>query len=49
MIQPNYSYRAITNDIAEESSRTILCTINHLGFSIAAETKGSVLVDITSF
>jgi predicted Zn-dependent protease len=50
MIQPNYSYRAITNDIAEKRAvEQSFAQSTIWGFSIAAETKGSVLIDITSF
>ena len=50
MIQPNYSFRAITNDVAEKRAvEQSFAQSTIWGFSVAAETKGSVLVDITSF
>lgn len=50
MVQPNYDFRAITNDPAEKRAveqsfaESTLC-----GFTAEAESKGSVLVDATSF
>ncbi|SHL00368.1 zinc-dependent metalloprotease [Flavobacterium xanthum] len=50
MIQPNYSYRAITNDAAEKRAVEQSFAQSILwGFTVAAETSGSVLVDATSF
>ena len=50
MVQPNYDYRAITNDPAEK--RTIeqsFAQSTLWGFTAEAETKGTVLVDATAF
>ena len=50
MVQPNYEYRAITNDAAER--RTVeqsFAQSTLWGFTAEAETKGSVLVDATAF
>ncbi|TDE07789.1 zinc-dependent metalloprotease [Flavobacterium sandaracinum] len=50
MIQPNYSYRAITNDAAEKRAVEQSFAQSILwGFTVAAETSGSVLVDATAF
>ena len=50
MVQPNYHYRAITNDAAEK--RTVEQSFAQSilwGFTVEAETKGRVLVDATAF
>jgi len=50
MIQPNYSYRAITNNklekrsVEESFAKSVL-----FGFEIAAEENGKILVDATGF
>ncbi len=50
MIQPNYSYRAVSGDLAEKRAveqsfaQSILA-----GFTIEAESNGHVIVDITDF
>jgi hypothetical protein len=50
MIQPNYSYRALTNDAAEKRAVEQSFAQSILwGFTVAAETSGSVLVDATTF
>lgn len=50
MVQPNYSYRAITNNQKEkESVRDAFAQSVLFGFKIAAEEKGRVLVDMTDF
>jgi hypothetical protein len=50
MVQPNYDYRAITNDAAEK--RTVeqsFAQSTLWGFTAEAESKGNVLVDATAF
>jgi hypothetical protein len=50
MIQPNYAYRAITNDMAEKRAVEQSFAQSTLwGFTVEAETEGAVLVDATSF
>jgi len=50
MIQPNYDFRAITNDVAEKRAIEQSFAQSTLwGFIAEAETKGSVLVDATAF
>ena len=50
MVQPNYDFRAITNDPAEKRAVEQSFAQSTLwGFTVEAETKGSVLVDATAF
>ena len=50
MIQPNYDYRAITNSPSEKRAVEQSFAQSTLwGFTVEAATKGSVLVDATSF
>ena len=50
MVQPNYDYRAITNDNAEKRAVEQSFAQSTLwGFTAEAETRGSVLVDATAF
>jgi hypothetical protein len=50
MIQPNYAYRAITNDKAEKKAVEQSFAQSTLwGFTIEAETNGHALVDATDF
>ena len=50
MIQPNYAYRAITNDKAEKKAVEQSFAQSTLwGFTIEAESNGHVLVDATDF
>lgn len=50
MVQPNYDYRAITNDAAEKRAVEQSFAQSTLwGFTAEAETKGSVLIDATEF
>lgn len=50
MIQPNYAYRAVTNDAAEKRAVEQSFAQSTLwGFSIEAVTNGKVLVDATNF
>lgn len=50
MVQPNYEFRAITNDAAERRAVEQSFTQSTLwGFTAEAESKGSVLVDATAF
>jgi hypothetical protein len=50
MVQPNYNFRAITNDIAEKRAVEQSFAQSVLwGFTAEAESKGSVLVDATAF
>ncbi|QKZ12227.1 zinc-dependent metalloprotease [Spirosoma sp. KUDC1026] len=50
LIEPNYSYRAISKDplerqaVAESFAKSV-----HAGFDVAAESDGKVLVDLTPF
>ncbi|QDK82432.1 DUF5117 domain-containing protein [Spirosoma sp. KCTC 42546] len=50
MIEPNYSYRAISNDPLERRAvEESFATSVQAGFEIAAEESGKVLVDLTAF
>lgn len=50
MVQPNYDFRAITNDPAERRAVEQSFAQSTLwGFTAEAESKGSVLVDATAF
>ncbi len=50
MIEPNYDYRAITNNLAEKRAVEQSFAQSILwGFAIDAETNGHVLVDATDF
>lgn len=50
MVQPNYDFRAITNDPAEKRAVEQSFAQSTLwGFTAEAESKGSVLVDATAF
>jgi len=50
MVQPNYDYRALTNDSAEQRTvRDAFARSVLWGFTVAAETNGRVLVDLTDF
>lgn len=50
MVQPNYSYRAITNNRPEkESVRDAFAQSVLWGFKVAAESNGRILVDMTDF
>jgi len=50
LVEPNYSYRAISDDALERKSVDDgFPTSIHWGFDVAAETGSTVLVDATSF
>ena len=50
MLEPNYAYRAISNDPLERRAvEESFAKSVHAGFEIVAEEKGSVLVDLTPF
>jgi hypothetical protein len=50
MVQPNYNYRAITNDVAERRAVEQSFAQSTLwGFTADAESNGKVLVDATDF
>ena len=50
LIEPNYAYRAITNDPLERRAvEESFAKSVHAGFDIAAEENGRVLVDLTPF
>ncbi len=50
MIQPNYAYRAVTNDMAEKRDVEQSFAQSVLwGFTVEAETNGVVLVDASNF
>src|SRR6056297_1918102 len=50
MVQPNYSYRAITDNRKEkESVRDAFAQSVLWGFKVAAESNGRILVDATDF
>jgi hypothetical protein len=50
LVQPNYGYRAITNDVAEKRAVEQSFAQSVLwGFTAEAETNGRVLVDATDF
>ncbi|MFN3488813.1 MAG: zinc-dependent metalloprotease [Emticicia sp.] len=50
MVEPNYSYRAISNDPLERRAvEESFAKSVHFGFDIKAESNGKVLVDLTPF
>ncbi len=50
MIEPNYAYRAISNDPLERRAvEESFAKSVHAGFDVAAEESGRVLVDLTPF
>ncbi|GAA5523201.1 zinc-dependent metalloprotease [Aliifodinibius salicampi] len=50
LVQPNYSYRAITNNPKEEESvRDAFARSVLWGFEIVAEEGGTILIDLTDF
>ncbi len=50
MIEPNYSYRALSRDSLERRAvEESFAQSVHAGFDIAAESNGTVLVDLTPF
>jgi hypothetical protein len=50
MVQPNYDYRAVTNDPAEKRAVEESFAQSTLwGFTAEAETNGNILVDATNF
>jgi hypothetical protein len=50
MIQPNYSFRAVSGSLAEKRAvEQSFAQSTIWGFTVAAETNGSVLVDATDF
>lgn len=50
MIEPNYSYRAISNDPLERRAvEESFAKSVHFGFDVVAEESGRVLVDLTPF
>ncbi|MDE3144603.1 MAG: zinc-dependent metalloprotease [Bacteroidota bacterium] len=50
MVQTNYNFRAVTNDVAEKRAVEQSFAQSTLwGFTVEAESKGSVLVDATGF
>ncbi len=50
MIEPNYAYRAISNDPLERRAvEQSFAKSAHFGFEIKAESNGKVLVDLTPF
>ena len=50
MIEPNYSYRAVTNDAAERRDVEQSFAQSVLwGFTVEAESNGNILVDATNF
>ncbi|MCX6214405.1 MAG: zinc-dependent metalloprotease [Spirosoma sp.] len=50
LIEPNYAYRAITNDQLERRAvEESFAKSVHAGFDIVAEENGKVLVDLTPF
>ncbi|CAH0994545.1 hypothetical protein EMA8858_00655 [Emticicia aquatica] len=50
MIEPNYAYRAISNDPLEKRAvDESFAKSVHFGFEIKAESNGKVLVDLTPF
>ena len=50
LIQPNYSFRAITNNVDEQKAVNQSFAESVLfGFPVAAEERGKVLIDITPF
>nr|WP_299417878.1 zinc-dependent metalloprotease [uncultured Emticicia sp.] len=50
MVEPNYAYRAISNDpIERRAVEESFAKSVHFGFDIKAESNGKVLVDLTPF
>ncbi len=50
MVQPNYEYRAVTNDAAEKRAvEQSFASSTLWGFTAEAESNGAVLVDATDF
>lgn len=50
MVQPNYSYRAVTDNEKEQASvRDAFAQSVIAGFKVAAEEDGRVLIDLTNF
>jgi len=50
LVQPNYEYRAVTNDAAEKRAvEQSFASSTLWGFTAEAESNGSVLVDATDF
>ncbi|WP_026166602.1 zinc-dependent metalloprotease [Gracilimonas tropica] len=50
MVQPNYSYRAETdNELEKKSVREAFASSVIAGFEVAAEEDGKVLIDLTDF
>jgi len=50
MVQPNYNFRAITNDKQEEkAARESFASSILWGFTVEAESNGHQLVDATDF
>lgn len=50
MIEPNYAYRAISNDPLEKRAvEESFAKSVHFGFEVKAESNGKVLVDLTPF
>jgi hypothetical protein len=50
LIEPNYAYRAVSNDPQEQKAVTeSFAQSVHWGFEVAAEENGKVLVDATGF
>ncbi len=50
MIEPNYAYRAISNDPLERRAvEESFAKSVHFGFDVKAESNGKVLVDLTPF
>lgn len=50
LIQPNYGYRALSNDAAERRAvKQAFAQTTVFGFTVEAESNGSVLVDATDF
>jgi hypothetical protein len=50
LVEPNYDYRAISNDAAErEAVEQSFAQSVHGGFEVAAEESGKVLVDASAF
>jgi hypothetical protein len=50
LIQPNYGYRAVSNDAAERRAvEQAFAQTTVYGFTVEAESNGSVLVDATDF
>ena len=50
MVQPNYNYRAVTNDKAEKRAvEQSFAQSTIWGFAVEAESNGHVLVDATDF